>query len=87
MQPSNLSKEFEECQRCICVALAGHVSHVTTKVVFSMSVATVLQVELACKRADLSLLVQLRSLPLDLLLVIAIQALDVVDCGLQVLHG
>ena len=41
----------------------------------------------ACKRADLGLLVQFRGFPLDLLLVIAIKALDVVNCGFQVLHG
>lgn len=43
--------------------------------------------KLACKRANLSLLIQLRGFSLDLLLVVAIQALDVVNCGLQVLHG
>ena len=41
---------------------------------------------LACQRANLGFLVQLRSLSLDLLLVIPIQALDVVYGGLQILH-
>ncbi len=41
---------------------------------------------LACQGADLGFLVQLRSLSLDLLLVITIQALDVVYGGLQILH-
>ncbi len=41
---------------------------------------------LACQRADLGFLVQLRSLSLDLLLIVTIQAFDVVYGGLQVLH-
>ena len=41
----------------------------------------------ACQRADLCFLVQLVCFSLHLLLVIAIQALDVIYCGLEVLHG
>ncbi len=44
------------------------------------------QAVLTCQWTDLSFLVQLRCLPLNLLLVIAVQALDVVDCGFQILN-
>ena len=39
-----------------------------------------------CQRANLSLLVQFGCFSLDLLLVIPIQTLDIVYCGLEILH-